>query len=56
MPEQYKTKDKPNEIKAIPALLDWLNLQGCIVTIDTMGYQKAIAEQLLGQKADYVFG
>lgn len=53
---QYKTEKKSNEITAIPALLEWLDLRGCIVTIDAMGCQKAIAEQLLGQQADYVFG
>lgn len=53
---QYQTKEKSNEITAIPALLELLDLRGCIVTIDAMGCQKAIAEQLLGQQADYVFG
>lgn len=37
---QYKTEDKSNEITAIPALLDWLDLRGCIVTIDAGGLPK----------------
>lgn len=53
---QYKTEDKSNEITAIPALLEWLDLRGCIVTIDAMGCQKAIAQQLISQEADYVLG
>ncbi len=51
---QGKVDGKSNEITAIPALLDVLDVVGCIVTIDAMGTQVAIAEQLQGQKADYV--
>ncbi len=53
---QYRTESKSNEITAIPALLDLLELNGCIVTIDAMGCQKAIAEQITEQGADYLFG
>lgn len=51
---QIKTEDKSNEITAIPALLSQLALAGCIVTIDAMGTQKAIAKQVIEQEADYV--
>ena len=51
---QIKTDEKSNEITAIPELLQRLDLHGCIVTIDAMGCQKAIAEQIIDQKADYV--
>ena len=34
---QVKTDQKSNEITAIPRLLELLELNGCIVTIDTMG-------------------
>jgi predicted transposase YbfD/YdcC len=51
---QIKTEDKSNEITAIPALLSQLSLAGCIVTIDAMGTQKAIAQQIIQQEADYV--
>ncbi len=51
---QIKTEDKSNEITAIPALLAQLALAGCIVTIDAMGTQKAIAQQIIEQEADYV--
>ena len=53
---QYKTEDKSNEITAIPALLEWLDVRGCIITIDAMGCQKVIAQQIIKQEADYVLG
>ena len=53
---QYRTEDKSNEITAIPALLELLDISGCTVTIDAMGCQKAIARQIVGQGANYVFG
>ncbi len=53
---QVKTKEKSNEITAIPELLQVLELEGCIVTIDAMGCQKPIAETIITKKADYVFG
>lgn len=52
---QVKTDDKSNEITAIPELLKSLDLKGNVVTIDAMGCQKKIAEQIVEQGADYVF-
>ena len=43
-----------NEITAIPELLDMLQLSGCIVSIDAIGCQKAIAHQITESGADYV--
>jgi len=51
---QHKTDEKSNEITAIPELLSRLALQGCIVTIDAIGCQTAIAQQIIDRKADYV--
>lgn len=51
---QLKTGDKSNEITAIPQLLDVLELTGCLVTIDAMGCQKAIAAKIVDQGADYL--
>jgi Transposase DDE domain len=51
---QVKTAEKSNEITAIPALLELLELSGCIVTIDAMGCQTEIASRIISQKADYV--
>lgn len=45
---------KSNEIKAIPDLLQILELKGCIVTIDAAGTQTAIATQIVERGADYV--
>jgi len=42
---QTKVSSKSNEITAIPALLEMLDISGCIVTIDAMGTQKSIAEK-----------
>jgi predicted transposase YbfD/YdcC len=43
-----------NEIPAIPALLRMLALEDCVVTIDAIGCQTAIAAQIAAQGADYV--
>jgi predicted transposase YbfD/YdcC len=51
---QVKTEEKSNEITAIPKLLKVLALEGCIVTIDAMGCQKAIAKQIIEQDGDYL--
>lgn len=45
---------KSNEITAIPLPLRQLDVHGCLVTIDAMGCQTAIAQQILDQGADYV--
>jgi predicted transposase YbfD/YdcC len=51
---QQKVDAKSNEITAIPALLRLLELKGGIVTIDAMGCQKASAQTIIEQEADYV--
>lgn len=51
---QVKVDEKSNEITAIPDLLRTLELAGCLVTLDAMGAQRAIAEQIVDQGADYV--
>lgn len=43
-----------NEITAIPELLRLVDITGAIITIDAMGTQKAIAEQIVAGGADYV--
>ena len=53
---QYKTETKSNEITAIPALLDMLEVSGCLITIDAMGCQKTIADKIIAKDADYLFG
>lgn len=51
---QRKVDEKSNEITAIPELLKMLNISGCIVTIDAMGTQTAIATTIQEANADYV--
>jgi predicted transposase YbfD/YdcC len=53
---QAKVDGKSNEITAIPKLLELIAIKGCIVTIDAMGCQKAIAGQIVDQGGDYVLG
>lgn len=51
---QVKVDDKSNEITALPKLLQLLELAGCIVTIDAIGCQTAIAQAVVAGQADYV--
>lgn len=51
---QEKVDDKSNEITAIPKLLEVLDIKGSIVTIDAMGTQKKIAEQIINNCGDYI--
>ena len=51
---QVKTDEKSNEITAVPQLLAKLELKGCIVTLDAMGCQRAIARQVKEGGGDYV--
>jgi len=51
---QQAVSEKSNEITAIPSLLEALELEGAIVTIDAMGCQKEIAKKIVEKKADYV--
>ncbi|MDM8540295.1 ISAs1 family transposase [Desulfococcaceae bacterium HSG9] len=51
---QVKTEEKSDEITAIPGLLNLLVIKECIVIIDAMGCQKAIAETIINKNADYV--
>lgn len=51
---QEAVDKKSNEITAIPKLLEQLELKGCIITIDAMGTQKKIAQQIGQAGADYI--
>ena len=52
---QVKVDDKSNEITAIPDLLDLLDIEGCIITIDAIGTQEDIANKIVNEKnAHYV--
>jgi predicted transposase YbfD/YdcC len=51
---QVATSDKSNEITAIPELLEQISLTDTIVTIDAMGCQKDIVEQIVAEHGDFV--
>jgi len=51
---QLATAEKSNEIKAIPQLLKLLDVRDAVVTIDAMGCQKAIAQEIINQGGHYV--
>lgn len=51
---QEKVSDKSNEITAIPKLLERLDIAGAVVTLDAMGCQRQIAQQIIDQGGDYV--
>src|SRR5512144_1492724 len=51
---QVACEEKSNEITAIPEVLRLVDIRGAIITIDAMGAQKAIAEQIVASDADYV--
>ena len=49
---QQAASEKSNEKTAIPELLQTLALKGCIVTLNAMGTQVSIAEQIRAQEVD----
>ncbi len=50
---QYVVDAKSNEITAIPKVLEMLELSGALVTIDAMGCQTEIAQQIVDAGAIY---
>ncbi len=51
---QAKVEGKSNEITALPALLDLLDLQGRTVTLDAMQTQRATARALTDAGGNYI--
>ena len=51
---QLKTADKSNEITAIPELLAALDIRGCLISIDAMGCQVAIAQKIIDGQGHYL--
>lgn len=47
---QVKVDDKSNEITAIPDLLDLIDIEDCIITIDAIGTQKTIVNKIVNEK------
>lgn len=50
---QRRTDEKSNEITAVPELLELLELEGAMVTLDAMSCQKQIVKTIVKKKADY---
>ena len=51
---ETRVGDKTNEIRAIPDLLDDLNIKGHIITTDAQGTQTGIVKKIRQKHADYV--
>jgi len=51
---EIAVEEKSNEITAIPELLDLIDVEGDVITIDAMGCQREIAAKIREKKADYV--
>ena len=51
---QLKVEAKTNEIKGIPELLGWLDIEGAVVTTDAIGCQKEIIKLIISKGADFV--
>lgn len=53
---QYKVDEKSNEITAIPEIINSIFIKDCLVSIDAMGCQEAIARTIIDRKGDYILG
>ena len=51
---QETVAEKRNELQAIPEVLDSLDLSGAVISIDAMGTQTNITEQIIQSEADYI--
>jgi predicted transposase YbfD/YdcC len=51
---QVRVDEKSNEITAIPELLKLLEIKGNVITVDSMGCQRAIAQTIIEKGGDYV--
>src|SRR3954467_13194658 len=51
---QRGAETKGGELAVIPELLDGLDLRGCLVSLDALACQPAIAERIVGRGGDYL--
>ena len=51
---QRATETKGGELGIIPDLLDGLDLEGCLVSLDALACRSAIAERIVGRGGDYL--
>ena len=47
-------EEKSNEIKAVPALLDKIDIEGKIITADAMSFQKAIIDKIREKGGEFI--
>jgi predicted transposase YbfD/YdcC len=53
---QVRTAAKSNEITAIPVLLEALDIRGATITMDAMGCQREIVQDIVAREAHYLIG
>src|SRR5919107_3995435 len=51
---QRATASKGGELAVLPELLDGLDLEGCLVSLDALACQPGIAERVVGRGGDYL--
>jgi predicted transposase YbfD/YdcC len=51
---QRRVGDKSSEMVAMPELLESLVLSGCLVTVDALNTQVAVAQKIVDKQADYL--
>ena len=51
---QLRVEAKTNEIKGVPELLSWLDIEGAVITTDAIGCQKEILKLIIRKGADFV--
>ncbi len=51
---QLSVDDKSNEIPAVPKLLELMEIEGAVITLDAMHCQKETAKAITDKKADYI--
>ena len=51
---QLSVDDKSNEIPAVPKLLELMEIEGALITLDAMHCQKETAKAITEKKADYI--
>ena len=51
-----RLKDKENEITAIPQLLDKIDVEDAVVSIDAIGTQRSIVDKIIEKKGHYFLG
>ncbi len=51
---QQRVDGKSNEITAIPKILDAINIEDQVISIDAMGFQTEVASRIVDQGGDYI--